>query len=201
MKRIFAIVVFALLGSGCASTKMADSSVQQLAVPSADTAQVVFLRSSFAGAAVQASVFDVTSGEAEFIGIVSNKKKVMYPVAPGEYVFMVVSEAADFMEANVVGGKRYYAIITPRMGAWKARFSMYPVRNNDSGEFQYGSDRFQGFWDNSVFSENTPESLAWAEANASSIATKYADYWAVWQSKTPADLAERTLNPADGIEP
>lgn len=201
MKRILAVAFLVLIATGCASTKMVDIAEQQVPDPSHDTAQVVFLRSSFAGSTVQASIFDVTSGDAQFIGILSNKKKLMYPVEPGRYVFMVVSEAADFMEADIVGGKRYYAIVTPRMGAWKARFSMHPVRNGGEGEFQYGSDEFQSFLESSVFSQNTPESLAWAEENASSIASKYADYWEVWRTKTPAELAQRTLSPKDGIEP
>lgn len=132
-----------LLASGCASTKMTVKSDQQLVAPTADKSQVIFMRSSFVGSAIQASIFDVTKGEPEFIGILSNSTKLEYKVEPGYHVFMVVSEAADFMEANLTGGKTYYAMVTPRMGAWKARFSMYPVRNGAPGKFQYSSSEFQ----------------------------------------------------------
>lgn len=40
---------------------------------------------------------------------------------------MVVSEAADFMDAELETGKTYYALVTPRLGVWKARFSLRPM--------------------------------------------------------------------------
>ncbi len=150
-----------VLISGCASTKMSVKHDQQLVAPAFTTVRIVFIRSSFLGSAIQASVFDVTSGEPEFIGILSNATKLSHEVQPGKHVFMVVSEAADFMEATLVGGKTYFAMVTPRMGAWKARFSMYPVRNGGTGKFQYSSNEFQGWLAGTSLLDNTPESEAW----------------------------------------
>jgi hypothetical protein len=197
--KLLLLLAAMLLATGCASSRMVDSAQQELIVPSADKAQVVFLRSSFLGSAIQSVIYDASDGGAEFIGILSNGKKLAHTVEPGKHVFMVVSEAADFMAAEVVGGKTYYAIVTPRMGAWKARFSMYPVRNGGPGEFQYGSDRFQSWLTGTALSENTPDSHAWARENHSSVLQKQADYSVVWQQKSPSELAERTLNPDDGV--
>ena len=197
--RILLSLLFLLLATGCASTKMTVKSDQQMTTPTAGTSQVIFMRSSFLGSAIQASVFDVTSGDPEFIGILSNATKLSYDVKPGYHVFMVVSEAADFMEANLAVGKTYFAMVTPRMGAWKARFSMYPVRNGGQGEFQYSSDEFQKWLRSSQFVGNTAESEAWFKENLSSIKSKQSDYWQVWQEKSQADIMERTLNPEDGI--
>ena len=200
MKTKFLILMLIVLfASGCASSKMIDSTTQELVAPSADKAQIVFIRSSFVGSAIQASIFDVTSSDAQFIGILSNAKKLSHSIDPGEHTFMVTSEAADFMKANLIGGKTYYAIVTPRMGAWKARFSMLPVRRGTAGDFQYESDRFQGFLKGTKFSENTPASNAWYEENRENIATRQDEYWAVWQQKSEADQKERTLNPDDGV--
>ena len=66
--------------------------------------------------AIQASVYDVTSGAPEFIGIVSNDTKISYMTSPGEHMFMVVGESADFLKASVVEGKTYYTVVSPRMG-------------------------------------------------------------------------------------
>ena len=197
-KSIILTTVVILL-SGCASSKMLVQDNQELVPPVADQSQIVFLRSTFVGSAIQSSVFDVTSGEPEFVGIVSNDTKLAYTVSPGEHVFMVVSEAADFMQANLDAGKTYYSMVTPRMGAWKARFSMHPVRNGGAGEFQYSSERFQGWLKRTRFVENTAESIAWFNENAANIKSKQTKYWPVWQRKSPEDLAERTLNPDDGI--
>ena len=199
MKMKVMLATFAiLLMSGCASNKMVVSTNQELMGPDRGTAQVVFMRHSFYGSGIQASIFDVTSGEPEFVGILSNKTKLVWSGAPGKHVYMVVSEAADFMEANLDGGKTYYAMVTPRMGAWKARFSMHPVRAS-SGDFNHTSDEFKEWVEGSSFVENTPESEAWYNDNKDSIMSKQADYWAVWQEKSAADLAERTLNQEDGI--
>ncbi|MCH8248629.1 MAG: hypothetical protein IH913_03370 [Proteobacteria bacterium] len=197
-KSIILTTVVILL-SGCASSKMLVQDNQELVPPVADQSQIVFLRSTFVGSAIQSSVFDVTSGEPEFVGIVSNDTKLAYTVSPGEHVFMVVSEAADFMQANLDAGKTYYSMVTPRMGAWKARFSMHPVRNGGAGKFQYSSERFQGWLERTQFVENTAESIAWFNENAANIKSKQTKYWPVWQQKSPEDLAERTLNPDDGI--
>lgn len=197
--RILISIAMVLMVSGCASTKMTVRNNQDLITPVADSTQIVFMRSSFLGGAIQSSIFDVTSGEPEFVGILSNDTKLAYEVAPGERRFMVVSEAADFMEANVTGGKTYFAMVTARMGAWKARFSMYPVRNGGPGEYQYSSDRFQGWLAQTKFAANTPESEAWFRENLSSIKQKQAKYWPVWQEKSDSDKKERTLNPEDGI--
>jgi len=197
--RLFLMLATVLVASGCASSKMIDAPEQELVAPPTDKAQVIFLRSSFVGSAIQAVIYDATDGGAEFIGILSNEKMLAHQVDPGKHVFMVVSEAADFMEAELVGGKTYYAIVTPRMGAWRARFSMSPVRNGAPGEFQYDSSEFRSWLDDAEFSQNTPESYAWAEENHSSVLQKQREYWEVWQQKSPEDLAERTMNPDDGV--
>lgn len=197
--RILLLVTVAFLAGGCASSRMIDAPEQQVVAPSADKAQVIFFRSSFVGSAIQASLFDATDGGAEFIGILSNGKKLAHEVDPGKHVFMVVSEAADFLEAELVGGKTYYAIVTPRMGAWRARFSLHPVRNGGPGELQIDSQEFRDWMNETVFTQNTPESYAWAEESAASVAERQREYWVVWQQKSPSDLAERTLNPDDGI--
>jgi len=197
--KLLMLIAAMLLATGCASSKMIDSAQQELITPTADKAQIVFLRPSMFGGAIQSSVFDVTGDDVEFIGILSAGKKIAYTVEPGKHMFMVVSEAADFMEAELRGGKTYFAMVTARMGAWKARFSMYPVRNGGPGEYQYGSDRFQGWLESTELSENTPASRAWAEENDSSIRGKQLDYETVWKQKSPAALAERTLNPDDGV--
>ena len=189
----------ALLLTGCASNLMIDSTNQATVVPTADKAQIIIMRPSVFGGAIQSPVFDVSSGDAEFIGIVSSGTQISYMVDPGKRVFMVVSEAADFLEADLDKGKTYYAIVTARMGAWKARFSLHPIRNGGAGDRQYDSEEFQWWLAKVRYVENTPESIAWFEANKASIKKKQIRYWEVWQQKSEADLAERTLNRDDGV--
>jgi len=112
---------------------------------------------------------------------------------------MVVSEAADFLEADLLPGKTYYAMVTPRMGAWKARFSLYPIRSGNDGEFSMQSGKFDKWVSSTDLSVNTEESTRWAKENSASIAKKRASYEAVWSTKSEAEIRERTLLPEDGI--
>lgn len=154
---------------------------------------VVFMRSSFVGSAISASVFDVSGPETKFIGILSNGTKIAHPVKPGEHTFMVVSESADFMQATVLSGRTYYAMVTPRMGMWKARFSFRPVRQNELS----GSE-FAGWNSGTHFVVNSPETLNWATQNAGDIVSKRTQYWPEWTNKPAADRATQTMNGDDG---
>jgi len=156
--------------------------------------KITFMRATNYGGNVAASVFDVTdSGEAKFIGIVRPYNKLVYTVRPGLYTFMVVSEAADFMQATVVGGKTYYALVTPRMGAWKARFSFKPVRADE-----IDGKQFAGWERKTKLVTNTPTTQAWARDNAASVADKRDRYWPEWSSKSQSEKDAQTLRAEDG---
>ena len=60
----------------------------------AGESSIVFMRASALGGAVAASVFDVTSEETKFVGLVNYGTKVAHPVKPGNYTFMVIGESA-----------------------------------------------------------------------------------------------------------
>jgi hypothetical protein len=153
--------------------------------------KIVFMRPHAYGGAIQASVFDVTGrGDAKFIGIITMHTQLSYPVKPGRYTFMVVGESADFMEAEIVSGKSYYALVIARPGAWKARFSFVPVRQNEKRVEQWESGLRPVV--------NTPRSTAWASQNAPSIENKRSRYYAEWSSKPDSQRAGQTLNAEDG---
>jgi hypothetical protein len=156
--------------------------------------KVVFMRATNYGGSVAASIFDVTdSGEAKFVGIVRQWNKIEYPVKPGLYTFMVISEAADFMQATVIGGKTYYTLVTPRMGAWKARFSFKPVRSGELDGNQFAT------WESKTrLVKNTPTTLNWARDNAASVADKRDRYWPEWSGKSQSEKDAQTLRAEDG---
>lgn len=176
----FVLLAVLLLG-GCAgsSSHMRDVAPEQANYqPAADKALVVFMRPSGLGWAVQSTVFDVSGDAPQMVGVVSAKTKVAYDVAPGEHHFMVVGEAADFMGATLTAGKTYYALVTPRMGAWKARFSLRPVSKSETR-----GDQFRKWYDACRWVENTPASAQWYADNRVGILEKLSKYWGVWQAK------------------
>lgn len=192
------LVAAGLALAGCASVPM--KIVDPLSVQAVvkDESRVVFMRSSFVGSAISASVYDVTQGEPKFIGIIENGTKIAYDIKPGPHVFMVVSESADFLKAELSPGKTYYAMVTPRMGVWKARFSMRPVRADGTTEFNTQSSEFSSWVSGTRYVEASPESTRWFESNLNSIKAKQAEYWPEWNQKTADEQMQMTLKTSDG---
>jgi hypothetical protein len=104
---------------------------------------------------------------------------------------MVIGENADFMTADVLPNKTYYAYVTPRMGLWKARFSLEPKHKQDIGmpELSSALDECRSV-------EKTPDSNNWALGNMDSIQSKRAEYYADWL-KSPESERPHLL-PEDG---
>ena len=156
-------------------------------------ALVVFMRPSNFGGLVASSVFDVTTPETRFVAIVYPGQKFAHAVAPGEHTFMVIGESADFMRATVAAGRTYYALVTPRVGVWKARFSFRPVRENELGSNEFAS------WDTTTgFVTNSPASLSWAQQNVADVNSKRTQYWPEWMSKPLHQQQSQTLDAQDG---
>ncbi|VUD69359.1 hypothetical protein TDB9533_04726 [Thalassocella blandensis] len=198
MIRIFAICSL-LLFAGCASNPMIVAPQQTVQQPDNDKSQVVFMRSSFVGSAINASLYDVTNGEIKYLGIIANNTKIAYETTPGKHTFMVVSEAADFMEAELGTGKNYFSIATPRMGAWKARFSLWPIKKGSNSEYHTDMPECQTWVSNTKLMENTAQSKAWYEKNKNSVKQKYDKYYPAWKNKSEAEIEKRTLNIDDGL--
>jgi hypothetical protein len=170
-------VLLALSFFGCAAPapnmKLSQPTNTTVAV-NPEKALIYFIRPQQLGFLIQAAVYD---GE-EFIGFVPFEQKIPYLASPGEHRFMVVSEAADFMEANVLPGKTYYVQVLPRMGAWTARFSLGPVTKEEMK-----TDTIKTSIQKAQLIENKPEAYAWAKDNRASVLKKKEEYLKKWLEK------------------
>lgn len=196
--RIFSLLAIVFF-TGCASNPMAVSIQQELQRPQSNESQVIFLRSSFLGSAIGSSLYDVTNGDIKFLGVLANGTKLSYKTTSGKHVFMVVAEAADFMEADLDSGKNYFSIATPRMGLWKARFSLWPIKKDPGAKFHTEMPEFNKWISNTKLVSNTDMSRVWYERNKESVNSKYKKYWPEWQNITAENLLKRTLEPKDGM--
>ena len=189
----FVVLLLTLL-IGCAGSSQYMKDVAEPSVayaPKANEAMVVFMRPSGMAFAIQAGLFDVTTDKNEVIGIVSAKKKLAYLTKPGKHLFMVTGETADFMRADLQAGKTYYALVTPRMGAWKARFSLAAVHNDVAPE------KLAEWKKACSWVETTEATRQWAKQNAGSIQRKRANNIEKWMAKP--DSGKPTLAPGDGF--
>ena len=188
------LLAITVASSGCITSSLMKPAVGDAAsyTPQGNEATIIFMRPSVFGGAIQSTVFDVTSPANLLVGIVSARTKIAYKTSPGEHLFMVVSEAADFLKADLAAGKTYYALVTPRMGLWKARFSLKAIHKD-----QLGTEDFKD-WDSTCkFVENTPKSHAWAVENMTDIGEKREEYLLKWTSKPAEDRP--VLYRQDGI--
>ncbi len=194
---LFAMLMLAVL-AGCQSSKMVRSDGLDN-TPAPGKAMVVFLRASTFGGAVQASVYDTGETADRFIGIVSSKTKLAWQADPGDHLFMVIAENADFMIAHLEAGKTYYALVRPRVGVWKARFSLLPIRNDPTAKYNLQSEDFRDWMKSTAWVRNTAESEQWFRENESAIREKKLDYLRKWNAADPQQHAELTLRAADGV--
>jgi hypothetical protein len=183
-----------LLLTGCSGSLKHMQLVESDAVqdsPSAGKSMVVFMRPSTLGFAVQSSVFNVTDGDPELVGLMPAKHKMAYELEPGKHLFMAIGESADFMHADLAANKTYYALVTPRMGAWKARFSLAPVK-----AAQLGGDEHENWLNSCQWIEKSDTSDQWAQTNMTSILAKQTKYYPAWLKKPEED--QPRLDPGDG---
>ena len=186
--------------AGCQSSLMTKSD-KPLAVAGGTQAQIVFMRPSMFGGAIQSTVYKVDPDQngQQFIGVVSSHTEVSYSVAPGDYLFMVISENADFMDAHVEAGKTYYALVSPRPGWWKARFSLLPIHNDPKAEYSTQSSDFAGWQSSCALVERTAQADQWYTDNKESVDSKRSDYLKEWNGRTAADKADLVLKREDGL--
>ena len=191
MKQALVFTILVLLFGCAVSSKymrdVADSDISYM--PGGDETVVVFMRPSTGHLTIQAAVFDVTSAENKLVGIVSSKKKVAYRTKSGNYLFMVIGENADFMQADLKAGKTYYAMINPRMGF--AHFSLGAVHHD------IDASKLSDWKNRCAWVETTDAAYKWAEQNAPNIQNKRERYINKWNNKP--DHRKPTLNPEDGL--
>jgi hypothetical protein len=116
--------------------------------------------------------------------------RLVHETQAGTHRYMVVSEAADFLDANLEAGKTYFVNVRPRVGAWRARFSLEPLTPSSP----HWSHVQQWVHHSYAVTKNAAGD-EWARANQTSVTAKKEKYLRVWLQK-----AERpTLQPADGV--
>jgi hypothetical protein len=150
------------------------------------TSLVLFFRDGRMAGRASSTVFD----DLDLVAVLMDYTYAAYETTPGKHQFMVLGEAADFMDADLAENKVYFATVAPRLGVWRPRFSLKPITPHDE-EWQQVRD-----W----LSECTLVTLnaagrSWAQENAESIREKHDAYLEEWLAK-----GERpALYPNDGV--
>jgi hypothetical protein len=151
--------------SGCASSHM--TTLEQppaiATTPKAGTATMVFYRPGIMGAAYSAPVFDITDETPVLVGLLTGGRRVAYASPPGKRRFLVASETAKVLDADLTAGKTYYARVTAHFGWMKPRFSIDPILGDPGDELQQCT--WQGL---------TPAAIQWGHETEGDIHNKKA---------------------------
>ena len=198
MKSMLGIVAVLLLGAGFGAAAKEQMVAAEAVAPPADKAVVVFMRPSSYGGLIKASVYDVTGTDQTFIGIIKPKQQIAYVVEPGERRFMVMAENGDFLDAKLDAGKTYYALVSPRMGVWKARFSLLPVRADPAAENSIASEEFARWQSKARWVARGPAADEWYAEHREDITRKKEKYLAKWNGRPAADKSDLMLLAEDG---
>jgi hypothetical protein len=195
------VLAASLALSGCVtvSSHMAPSKQTEYA-PAPNKALVIFFRPSRFGGLLQSSVFDSSQAGSEpsLVGVVSATTKVAYQAAPGDHTFMVIGESADFAAAHLVAGKTYYVLVEPRIGAFRARYTLEPIHKAE-GKYSFQSPDFQEWQSGTTFVELAPSALEWFKENKTDIVAKRDEYLPKWLKKDEGDRTQHTIAADDGM--
>ena len=124
MKRVFLLVLFVSLISGCATTQMLmpEKPPEFGAMP--DMAQLVIIRDTYFGGAIV--FWNYLDGK--FIGETKGKTYFITSVQPGEHYVVSATENTGVAHLNFQAGKNYFLRQGVLMGMWRARTSgFFPI--------------------------------------------------------------------------
>ena len=182
-------IVISLLTMACRPGYMVPTTAEVTTSP--ERATVVFYRPSRWGGANTSAVYDVTAEDTVFFGGVKGGGKVVAQVAPGNHIFMVSGENADFSYATLEAGKLYYMRIQTRMGFGKMRYSLNPIHSDMIGEARVKVNACERF-------EKNGKSDSWFQKHRASIEEKRQRYFKKWMTKPEANRPR--LRASDNVQ-
>src|SRR5262249_42111675 len=156
--------------------------------PQPDKVLVVFVRPGRMAGYVASVIYD----EQDIVAVLMDETYAAYHATPGKHRFMVVSEAADFMDGDLEAGKVYVAEVRVRMGIWRGRFSLQPVTPHDE-EWR----EVRGWLSGSHLVTLNAAGRSWAQENASSVRNKHDAYLQKWLAKAKSERP--ALYAQDGV--
>lgn len=185
--KVLLILGFIGLLGACSSSHMTRLSPgEQTNGPEPGKALINFMRPSSFGGAIQSTLYDGDT----YIGTISANTRLCYQAEPGQHLFMIVGESADFMQANLLPNKTYYVNVAPRPGFLKSRFSLRPMNG------QVPQDKIDKWVRATKEVKVNEKGKLWANQNAASVQNQKKKYLPKWNQKSEKD--KQTLHPESG---
>ena len=177
--------LLALLMVSCGGKYMIKS--EPLPKPSEGKALVNFVRPSFFGKAVEATIWDSET----LIGWIYGQQAFQYECEPGKHLFISWSEYKSPVEAELLPGRVYYIVLRTRMGGWRARIHQIPVNPNHE------------LWQDALTWSKTLPNYTFEKAGLDKLQAKGHDKIVKYLQEYPTEVAGTKhvlyLRPEDGV--
>src|SRR6185503_5817409 len=109
---LFLLATIFSAGDAAAASKSGKSEVWPV---KEGQAQIVLVRNSNVSWDQPTFLYETTSGQPKYLRLISNKRKFVLDLPPGDHVLMIGKmPLCDFMPVSVLPGKRYYAVVVAR---------------------------------------------------------------------------------------
>ncbi|MEZ4217784.1 MAG: hypothetical protein R3E88_14970 [Myxococcota bacterium] len=192
LRRLAFACALALLATGaCVSSRAPVVSVRAAApglaplAPPPDRAVVVFVQPT-KRTYDWAAIYE----DDRFVAVVQDRSHAVHETAPGAHRYAVVSEAADFLDAELAGGRVYFVRVEPRMGGVRMRYTLIPIA---AGLERW--DELPGWLAATHAATPNARALEWVDAHAEGAARLRERYLEKWLGR-----ADRpALAPRDGV--
>jgi len=194
VKTIFASLLLLATTIFCAGDAAAASKASKSEVwpVKPGQAQIVLVRNSRVSADQPTFLYETTSGQPKYLGLIANKRKFVLDLPPGDHVLMIGKmPLCDFLQVSVLPDKRYYAVVVSR---WPDGTTLRPVRHQGEG-YLYGTKEFLGLLEYTTIAGRAPESMIKEESEKAEAV--YPAKWAQWSAKTAEQKAALTIRPED----
>ena len=184
------VVLIVALSAACVSIPkdrmqaVPDSTLTK--APQPGKALIYFVRTSQYAGILPADLYD----DDTYIGSIAYGEYIGYQANPGKHLFMVTGETAEFMPAELLAGKTYYANVGAHIGVWKARFHMSPQNGNlPQGELTNAMNTAREV----TLAEGGRK---WAVERAEDVSKLKAEFLPKWEQSGQRD--KQTLRPESG---
>ncbi|NUO53821.1 MAG: hypothetical protein HOV80_33670 [Polyangiaceae bacterium] len=190
------MTILAFLVSGCAASSdyMRPLEVPRMPAPSSDRATVIFVRpSSFAGSLL----VTVLDDKGQFIGDALPSSWFFTSVEPGEHTFISWAENTAALRAKLAPGKLYFVEVDVKLGALSARAHLKAL----GPKSEAWEERDAWLRDSTQLEVDAPSGQAYLDGRREDVEERIRRAHDALAKYSPAELADRTLAPADGIVP
>jgi hypothetical protein len=187
---------FALASTGCAATSefMTELAVPRSPTPASDRATVVFIRPSSYASSLVVTILDT---EGRFVGDALPSSYFVARVEPGEHTFIGWAENTSALYATLQPGKVYFVEVELKLGALSARAHLKAL--TPRGESW--ADRDGWLADARELEVDEASGQAYLESRREDVEERIRRAKEALEKYSPAELAERTLLPNDGVVP